>query len=201
MFLGLLLIAQAAFAWYDPSTQRWLTRDPIGEPGFETLRMTTAMPTIGIQISRPSARWITRDLVGKLGGDNLYEFVQNRPTTLHDANGLIAFPTACEAAKAALAAAYTAWLADQNNQAALEAYQAAFAAMIAACNPPPEMPPSSPNCPVMPKEPSNPYQNNQSAFCATHPAICRSAIIVGIGIGIGIGVCEVCPICCAALAF
>ncbi len=32
--LGTLLAAHLASAFYDPSLQRWITRDPIGEPGF-----------------------------------------------------------------------------------------------------------------------------------------------------------------------
>jgi uncharacterized protein RhaS with RHS repeats len=31
--LGLMLTVQSVFAWYDPSTQRWLSRDPIQELG------------------------------------------------------------------------------------------------------------------------------------------------------------------------
>lgn len=32
-----LWTAQTALGWYDPSTQRWLTRDPLGEPGFQAI--------------------------------------------------------------------------------------------------------------------------------------------------------------------
>jgi hypothetical protein len=191
--LFILLTAQAALAWYDPSTQRWLSRDPIGEPGFETLRAATSMPRVGIPISQPSGRWITRDSVGKLGGVNLYEFVQNQPITLHDSNGLIATPTACEAAKAALAAAGAAWAADPDNQAAVDAYWEAYAAMQQACNPPPPSPPASPNCPIKPPVlPPNPNQNNLGSFCASHPAICG----LGLGTGIAITVCILQPELC-----
>ena len=37
VLLGLLL-SQAALAFYNPQTGRWLSRDPLGEMGFETLR-------------------------------------------------------------------------------------------------------------------------------------------------------------------
>ncbi|MGH7989836.1 MAG: RHS repeat-associated core domain-containing protein [Limisphaerales bacterium] len=33
VILFALLTAQVAFAWYDPSTQRWLNQDPIQEMG------------------------------------------------------------------------------------------------------------------------------------------------------------------------
>src|ERR1035437_9273324 len=33
--LFVLLTAQIASAYYCPSTGRWLSRDPVGEPGFE----------------------------------------------------------------------------------------------------------------------------------------------------------------------
>lgn len=173
--LFMLLTAQAALAWYDPSTQRWLSRDPIGEPGFETLRTATAMPKIGIQIPRTSTRWVTRDSVSE-GGVNLYEFVQNRPITLHDAHGLIAL-SPCQQAIADFLTAQDAYLSDPDNQEALEAYEAARQAMEAACNPP-QLPPASPNCPVKPPVFTPPYQNNHGSFCANHPAICGGAIII-----------------------
>ena len=190
VLLGVLLTAQAAFAWYDPSTQRWLTRDPIGEPGFETLRTATTVPKIGIQISRPSTRWITRDSVRE-GGANLYEFVQNRPTTLHDANGLIAL-SRCQQAIADFLTVQAAYLADPDNQEVLEAYEAARVAMESACKPPPS-PPASPNCPIRPPVlPPNPNQNNFGSFCASHPAICG----LGLGTIIAGGICAVQPELC-----
>jgi hypothetical protein len=95
--LFMLLTAQAALAWYDPSTQRWLTRDPIGEPGFETLRAATQTAN---QIANVSAvptspsRWITRDPMKRKpvsfaeGEQNRYFFVNNRPTFFIDREGL-----------------------------------------------------------------------------------------------------------------
>ena len=76
----LLLTVQAALAWYDPSTQRWLSRDPIGESGFEALR--AAVQTASIPASQPSSsRWIKRDSL------SLYTFVNNDPLTTIDPDG------------------------------------------------------------------------------------------------------------------
>ena len=54
-----LLTAQIASAYYCPSTGRWLSRDPIGEPGFETSQMVAQTPEV------TSDRWINRDSAGE----------------------------------------------------------------------------------------------------------------------------------------
>ena len=102
--LFVLLATQAAFAWYDPSTQRWLTRDPIGEPGFEAFRTATATPQLESKAGASSGRWIKRDpALQKLNlkqirafrgfgeikaGSDLYEFVKNNPINSLDSLGL-----------------------------------------------------------------------------------------------------------------
>jgi hypothetical protein len=58
VFLFVLLSVQLASAYYCPSTGRWLSRDPIGEPGFQTLQMDAQMP------ASTSSRWINRDALG-----------------------------------------------------------------------------------------------------------------------------------------
>lgn len=99
-----LWTAQTALAWYAPSTGRWLTRDPIGEPGFQTLQ--AAHVAAGVPAS--SGRWINRDPLGKPGFDvlrrrapsplagdpNRYIFVRNNPNGFIDTDGLdvIAIP-------------------------------------------------------------------------------------------------------------
>jgi RHS repeat-associated protein len=66
--LLLLTSSQITSAWYDPSLQRWINRDPIGEPGFETTR---------------------RPLVNEYAdGPNLYAFVLNGPLNEVDYCGL-----------------------------------------------------------------------------------------------------------------
>lgn len=70
--LGCLLFSltpPSALAFYDPSTQRWINRDPVGEPGFRVL-------------ARPTAR---------SGGDgpNSYAFVKNDPLSHIDPHGLL----------------------------------------------------------------------------------------------------------------
>jgi len=91
-----LLTAQAALAWYDPSTQRWLSRDPIGEPGFEALRIATQTASLPPSVSPQMLnRWIVRDPVPqiknkKLFSDapNRYLFVGNNPINFTDELGL-----------------------------------------------------------------------------------------------------------------
>lgn len=86
-FLFVLLTAQAALAWYDPSTQRWLSRDPIGEPGFQVLQAATqVMLQPKGSIVSTSSRWINRDPIE--GGINLHIFISNDPINQRDLWGL-----------------------------------------------------------------------------------------------------------------
>jgi hypothetical protein len=86
-----LLTAQFASAYYCPSTGRWLSRDPMGEPGFENLRTAGAMPQVG-QVaspdSLPQGRWIVRDPISTGNDPNRYAFVHNAPVNLVDPEGL-----------------------------------------------------------------------------------------------------------------
>jgi hypothetical protein len=52
-----LLTTPAAYAYYNPSTGRWLSRDPMGEPGFQALQ-TASLPNSTLQ---SSGRWVNRD--------------------------------------------------------------------------------------------------------------------------------------------
>ena len=45
--LVVVFTTNRASAYYSPSTGRWLSRDPMGEPGFETLRAASTMPRVG----------------------------------------------------------------------------------------------------------------------------------------------------------
>jgi hypothetical protein len=76
--LFVLLTAQIASAYYCPSTGRWLSRDPIGEPGFRALQMASVAPS----------RWINRDPIKK-GGPSLYQFVGDDSINRIDALGLM----------------------------------------------------------------------------------------------------------------
>jgi hypothetical protein len=69
--LFVLLTAQIASAYYCPSTGRWLSRDPIAEPGFQTSQMASVVPK-SPQLA-PS-RWLNRDPIGEPG----FELVANR---------------------------------------------------------------------------------------------------------------------------
>jgi len=59
--LLVLLTAQIASAYYCPSTGRWLSRDPIGEPGFQALQTAPLPSGIGNSVLHPSGRWVNRD--------------------------------------------------------------------------------------------------------------------------------------------
>jgi hypothetical protein len=83
-----LVMAQTALAFYNPSTGTWLSRDPIGEPGFQALQTTTAMPQVGGMISQSPSRWIKRDAAEQAGGLNTYNFNRNDPIQLIDLLGL-----------------------------------------------------------------------------------------------------------------
>lgn len=79
-FLILLALVSAphlASAYYDPGVQRWINRDPLGESGFETARCL-----VPPQLRRllPPGEY--------LQGANLYGFLQNRPLSAVDPEGL-----------------------------------------------------------------------------------------------------------------
>lgn len=82
VFLIALLTAQTASAWYDPSTGRWLSRDPVGERGFQlTQRIRTTTTPV-------ATRWISRTPVAQKEAQNLYLFVLNNPVGFYDSDGL-----------------------------------------------------------------------------------------------------------------
>ena len=89
--LCVLLTAQIASAYYCPSTGRWLSRDPIGEPGFVNLRAAGVVPKIGQvvnSVSLPRGRWIKRDVATVKTAPNSYAFVFNNPIEQYDLLGL-----------------------------------------------------------------------------------------------------------------
>jgi RHS repeat-associated protein len=76
ILFALLSVTQLASAFYDPSLGRWLTRDPLGEPGFEAPR---------------------RRMGNALGdGPNSYAFVGQNPVSRLDALGLAPVPQDAE---------------------------------------------------------------------------------------------------------
>ncbi len=67
VILGLVLLAtQTAFAYYNPSTGRFLSRDPIGEPGFQVLQAAQGNSQNGpVPVAQQSSRWINRDSISE----------------------------------------------------------------------------------------------------------------------------------------
>ncbi|NOS72517.1 MAG: hypothetical protein HOP33_21670 [Verrucomicrobia bacterium] len=63
-----LAAAIPAYAFYSPAQQRWLNRDPLGEPGFDLLGESRSIHGVG--------------------GANLYLYVENNPITKRDPFGL-----------------------------------------------------------------------------------------------------------------
>ncbi len=67
------------YRFYDPALQRWLNRDPLGEPGFHAIRHVAEGKT------RPGRLTVGAELTA---GPNLYWFVGNRPINVTDPLGL-----------------------------------------------------------------------------------------------------------------
>jgi hypothetical protein len=120
---AIMLVANQASAYYCPSTGRWLSRDPNGELGFETLHAASAAPRVGQIASTatlPPGRWAQRDPI-PVGEINLPEklatltprqqfalwkhkpnpdefaFVSNHPLNSIDPLGLTEWCGTCEA--------------------------------------------------------------------------------------------------------
>lgn len=98
LFALVVFATNQASAYYSPSTGRWLSRDPIGEPGFETLRASSAIRPVGQIVSTaslPPSRIFARDVVSANpsgayfdSGANAYDFVDNNGVNLIDLFGL-----------------------------------------------------------------------------------------------------------------
>ena len=80
-----------ANAYYSPSTGRWLSRDPKGEPGFELLRASSATQAPGQIVntgSLPPGRVFVRDSIVSGKDSNSYMFVANSAENYFDPLGL-----------------------------------------------------------------------------------------------------------------
>ena len=97
IFLSVLFVFAALFftnqasAYYSPSTGRWLSRDPMGEPGFEALRATSVVPRVGqvaSTASLPPSRLFVRDAVIYRKQSICYVFVANNAENYFDPFGL-----------------------------------------------------------------------------------------------------------------
>ena len=67
------------YRFYDPGLQRWINRDPLGEPGFELIRHLSTGRGGPIPLS------LGAELIP---GPNLYWYVGNRPSSYTDPFGL-----------------------------------------------------------------------------------------------------------------
>lgn len=82
--LGLVL-CQDARAFYNPSTGRWLSRDPVGELGF-SLGEIREQPFV-VSTTENSTERINR-LLSEPDGPNICAFVLNNPVAMFDRYGL-----------------------------------------------------------------------------------------------------------------
>jgi RHS repeat-associated protein len=156
---------------YDPTLQRWLNRDPIGEAGFRILQYQ----------NNRFLQFIS--LIDQIGGFNLYGFVKNQPTDYRDYLGLMS--QECMDAIAILQVAdllYSMNPSPENAQAVRNALNKAKQA----CGPPPPIPPIPTPCPIFPSPIIPPPEVKKECGWALVGGallwICR-AIIIAIPVG------------------
>jgi hypothetical protein len=109
----------SAHAYYNPQTGRWLSRDPVGEPGFQALQAANGAPQLASpgSASLPPGRWFSRNQVDgpssagrqasslvpknrpvgriRYPSGNGYAFVNNQPPNLVDVLGLTTWRGKC----------------------------------------------------------------------------------------------------------
>jgi hypothetical protein len=108
MMIGLLLatFATNSFAYYNPGQGRWLSRDPIHEPGF-TVATTGRQPASAADADEQEPGSPTKPNPTKPNELNPYGFVLNDPQNRIDELGLISFSKSCtDAQRAELTAAW-----------------------------------------------------------------------------------------------
>jgi len=74
-----LLTAQTVSAYYNPSTGRFLSRDPMGEPGFQLIQRAVPVVQPNASLLESSGRWINRDSSEGQDTAGPYCFVGNNP--------------------------------------------------------------------------------------------------------------------------
>lgn len=89
--LATLMVVDSALAYYNPATGRFLSRDPVGEPGFMLVQQTAMVAGI-TRGGMESSGFIPRDpeYVQEEGGSNRYAYVCNGPLNWIDPFGLAA---------------------------------------------------------------------------------------------------------------
>lgn len=114
MMIGLLFatLATNALAYYNPGQGRWLSRDPIDEPGF-TVASTGKQPAT--EAVSDEELFTGRRANPRPNEANLYGFVLNDPQNRVDALGLISFDGCDAAQQAEITAAWNAGCAKIND--------------------------------------------------------------------------------------
>ncbi len=137
-----VVAARSALAYYNPSAGRFLSRDPLGEPGFQALQGAQETSLVGpVPVAQPPTRWINRDSQGcglapltagqePTRGDlfedeeqdqpsesNLYAFVGNDAVRNVDSLGLLIFEGCSPQTQATAEAAFTSYCAKVKSSA------------------------------------------------------------------------------------
>ena len=95
--IGLLVwltAVQTGWSFYNAQTGRWLSRDPVGEPGFQLLQRAGAMVQPAGHVPQSGGQRIKRDLstgAGQSENSNVYAYVGNSPAIKVDFLGLLKF--------------------------------------------------------------------------------------------------------------
>lgn len=129
----LLCLETSAHAFYDASVGRWVNRDPLGEPGHETLINTQSRAHYGFAELLPE-------------GPSLYGFVQNNPVVFYDADGrviplIIGGGVALTTAQAVAASFGVGLIACLASPPCAQAIRTALANLISRCTPKYKEPP------------------------------------------------------------
>lgn len=68
-----VMTAQSVFAYYNPATGRFLSRDPLGEPGFQLVQGAQGPSQLGpVPVAQQSSRWINRNPMDLAASRSLY---------------------------------------------------------------------------------------------------------------------------------
>jgi uncharacterized protein RhaS with RHS repeats len=81
-----IFAANSVHAYYNPQTGRWLSADPVAEPGFRMLQGAYGGSVVGAAVSH--GRFLNRDIGDRRDELNLYAFVGNDSANYFDALGL-----------------------------------------------------------------------------------------------------------------
>jgi hypothetical protein len=77
-----------AMRWYSSSTGRWLSRDPLGEPGFQALQVANTEPRLNSPVPAQPAWLISPNGIENKVSKGLYIFTKNNSMQYSDPLGM-----------------------------------------------------------------------------------------------------------------